>query len=238
MIVLRSLCFQIYLYISVLLASILVVLSFPFSYSIKFKIARLWGHSMLYMGNVLCNIKLNVEGRCNIPSQPSVIMIKHSSVFEAYVQLVVFPEQTWVVKRELQWIPILGWALSLLKAIPIDRKAGTSAVTQVINEGKKRLASGIWITIFPEGTRMKPGETKKFGISGAALAVASKTQILPVAHNAEDVWESGKLLKKPGIVSFCIGEPINTENKTAREINDELKTWIDSRMKLISEAHN
>lgn len=238
MIILRSFCFQIYLYVSVLLASILVVLCWPFSYSIKFKIARLWGQSMLFMGNILCNIKFDVEGRHNIPSQPSVIMIKHSSVFEAYAQLVVFPEQTWVVKRELQWIPIFGWALSLLKAISIDRKAGASAVTQVINEGKKRLANGIWITIFPEGTRMKPGETKRFGISGAALAVASNAQIVPVAHNAEDVWESGKLLKKSGTVRFCIGTPINTENKEAREINDELKIWIDSKMKSISESHN
>jgi 1-acyl-sn-glycerol-3-phosphate acyltransferase len=192
----RSFLFQIYLYVSVLVASILVVLAFPLPYSVKFSIARKWGASMLWVGEKVCSIKFVVEGQENIPLEPSVIMIKHSSVFEAYAQLVVFPEQTWVVKRELQWIPIFGWALSALNAISINRRSGRTAVTQVIEEGNKRLRDGIWITIFPEGTRMPPGETKKFGISGAALAKSANVKIVPVAHNAEDVWVSRQLEKK------------------------------------------
>ena len=234
---LRSLFFQFYLYISVLCASILVVLSFPLPYAIKFSIARNWGQSMLWVGEKVCNIKFQVEGKENIPLQPSVIMIKHSSVFEAYAQLVVFPQQTWVVKKELQWVPIFGWALNILKAIPINRKSGRTAVTQVIEEGKKRLKNGIWITIFPEGTRMKPGESKKFGISGAILAKSANVKIIPVAHNAEDFWESHKIIKKPGTVRFCIGRPINTNEKEVREINLEVKEWIDSKMKVISKSH-
>ena len=237
MILIRSLVFQIYLYISILCASILVVLSFPLPYSMKFSIARKWGVSMLWIGEKLCNIKFVVEGRENIPLEPSVIMIKHSSVFEAYAQLIVFPEQTWVVKKELQWIPIFGWALHALNAICINRKSGRTAVTQVIEEGKIRLKKGIWVTIFPEGTRMKPGETKKFGISGAALAKAANVNIVPVAHNAEDVWESHSLEKKPGEVRFCIGKPIETDGKEVKAINFEVKQWIDSKMKLISRSH-
>ena len=237
MILFRSLIFQIYFYISVLCASTLVVLSFPLPYSIKFSIARNWGQSMLWVGEKVCNIKLQVEGVENIPLLPSVIMIKHSSIFEAYAQLVVFPEQTWVVKKELQWIPIFGWALHLLNAIPINRKSGRTAVTQVIEEGNKRIKKGIWITIFPEGTRMKPGETKKFGISGSVLAKESNVQIIPVAHNAEDFWESHKIIKKPGTIRFCIGKPIDTRDKEVREINLAAKEWIDSKMKTISKHH-
>ena len=150
MVFIRSFLFQIYLYVSVLFASILVVLAFPLPYSVKFSIARKWGASMLWVGEKVCSIKFVVEGQENIPLEPSVIMIKHSSVFEAYAQLVVFPEQTWVVKRELQWIPIFGWALSALNAISINRRSGRTAVTQVIEEGNKRLRDGIWITIFPD----------------------------------------------------------------------------------------
>ena len=237
MVFIRSFLFQIYLYVSVLFASILVVLAFPLPCSVKFSIARKWGASMLWVGEKVCSIKFVVEGQENIPLEPSVIMIKHSSVFEAYAQLIVFPEQTWVVKRELQWIPIFGWALSALNAISINRRSGRTAVTQVIEEGNKRLRSGIWITIFPEGTRMPPGETKKFGISGAALAKSANVKIVPVAHNAEDVWVSRQLEKKPGTVRFCIGRPIETNGKEAKEINFEVKQWIDSKMKLISKSH-
>ena len=118
-------------------------------------------------------------------------------MFEAYAQLIVFPEQTWVVKRELTVDTNLSdGPYSALNAISINRRSGRTAVTQVIEEGNKRLRSGIWVTIFPEGTRMPPGETKKFGISGAALAKAANVNIVPVAHNAEDVWVSRQLRKK------------------------------------------
>ena len=100
-----------------------------------------------------------------------------------------------------------------------------------------RLNDGIWITIFPEGTRMKPGETKKYGISGAALAKTANVKIIPVAHNAEDFWTSRNLKKKPGIIKFCIGKPITCDRKNPKEITDEVKFWIDNKMREISSSH-
>ena len=235
MLMIKSLIFQIYFYISIFCASLIVLMPLP--YSMRFSIARKWGIGMIWIGNIVCNLKFRVEGREYIPDKPSVIMIRHSSVFEAYAQLVVFPQQTWIVKRELNWIPIFGWALKNLKAIPIDRKSGRTAVSQVINEGKKRLDDGIWITIFPEGTRMRPGETKKYGISGAVLAKTANANIIPVAHNAEDFWTSHNLKKKPGIIKFCIGKPITCDNKDPREITNEVKCWIDNKMREISSSH-
>ena len=237
MILIKSLIFQIYFYCSVLIASLLVVI-LPNTYSSKFKIARSWGSGMIWAGSKICGLKFKLEGVENIPKTPSVIMIRHSSVFEAYAQLVVFPQQTWIVKKELNWIPIFGLALKNLKAISIDRKSGRSAVTQVIRQGKERLKQGIWITIFPEGTRMMPGETKRYGISGAALAKEAGVCIVPVAHNAEDFWKSGTLQKKPGTIRFCIGKPIETCDLAPKDVIDDVKFWIDEKMKDISEHHH
>ena len=104
---------------------------------------------MLSVGKVLCGFDYVIEGEENIPDEPSVILIKHTTVFEAYAQLDIFPPQTWVVKRELLWIPFFGWGLAAMRPIAIDRKAGHRSVNQVIEQGKERLSRGIWLTVFP-----------------------------------------------------------------------------------------
>ena len=104
-----------------------------------------------------------------------------------------------MLKRELMWIPLVGWAVHCLKPIAIDRKAGAAAVTQVIEQGKQRLREGLWILIFPEGTRVAVGETRKYGVSGALLASRAGCKIVPVAHNAGYFWPRRGWVKKPGV---------------------------------------
>ncbi|MBT8084581.1 MAG: 1-acyl-sn-glycerol-3-phosphate acyltransferase [Woeseia sp.] len=198
---------------------------------------RGWGHFMLWAGKFFCGIDYVIEGTEHIPDEASVVMIKHSSVFETYAQLVTFPPQTWVLKRELHWIPLFGWGLALMKPIAINRKAGRRAVTQVIEQGKQRLAEGIWLSVFPEGTRMPPGETKKYGISGAALAVATGCPIVPVAHNAGDLWPRHSFWKRPGLVRFCIGPPIGPAGRPPKEVNLEVQAWIEAKMLEISSVY-
>ena len=110
----------------------------------------------------------------------------------------IFPPQSWVLKRELMWIPLVGWAVHCLKPIAINRKAGAAAVTQVVEQGTQRLREGMWILIFPEGTRVAVGETRKYGVSGALLASRAGCKIIPVAHNAGYYWPRRGWLKKPG----------------------------------------
>lgn len=238
MIWLRSLVFQIYFFTSVCFFATLCFLSMPFPYAIRFKFARMWGISMLWAGRIICGLEYSIEGRENIPDSPSVILIKHTTVIETYFQLAVFPPQTWVLKRELKWIPIFGWGLASMRPIAIDRKAGHSAVTQVIEQGKALLADGVWVSIFPEGTRMPAGETRRYGVSGAALAKDAGCLIVPVAHNGGDFWPRRGLRKKPGLIRFCIGPPIDPAGRRPKETNLIVQDWIENKMLEISSAYN
>jgi len=192
----------------------------------------------VWAGDFFSGMKVVVEGEENIPDSPSVIMIKHTTVLETYAHVPIFPPTAWVVKRELLWVPIVGWAIALvLNPIAINRGKGRSAVKQVIEQGKQRLADGAWVTIFPEGTRVPRGETRKYGISGAALAKEAGVQIVPVAHNADDVWRRREFSLHPGTVRFCIGPPVDATQQSPKETNLIVQEWIEGKMREISGAH-
>ena len=234
MVWLRSFLFQTYFFASVCIAALMIAVLFFTPYPFRFAIARAWGKSMLVAGRWLCGLRYEVVGEENIPDTPSVLMIKHTTVFETYAQLAIFPPQSWVLKRELQWIPMFGWGLAAMKPIAIDRKAGLQAVQQVVEQGKERLAEGIWVTIFPEGTRMPLGETKRYGVSGALLAREAQVPIVPVAHNAGDFWPRRGLKKEPGLIRIVIGPPILPGEKSPKILNEEVQDWVEAKMREIS----
>jgi 1-acyl-sn-glycerol-3-phosphate acyltransferase len=136
----------------------------------------------------------------------------------------------WVLKRELLWIPVVGWGIRLLHAIAIDRGAGHTAVNQVVEQGRQRLAEGDWVVIFPEGTRMPAGQTRRYGVSGALLASQTGRLVIPVAHNAGYFWPRRGWLKKPGTVRVVIGPPILAAGRDPREINAEAQAWIEGQL--------
>jgi len=192
----------------------------------------------LWAGEFFCGLKVVAEGQENLPDTASVIMIKHSSALETYGHVPFFPRTSWVLKRELFWIPVFGWALKLIfKPIAIDRKLGSTSVKQVIRQGKEKLAEGTWVTVFPEGTRMAPGETRTYGISGAALAKEAGVKIVPVAHNAADFWQRRELSKRPGTIRFCIGPAIDASTQPPRETNLIVQEWIENKMREISSGY-
>ena len=232
----RSLLFQAYFYLSVVPTGTFALL-FGLWPEASFAVTRIWARGMLVAGKYICGLDYVIEGKEHIPTTPSVIMIKHSSVFEAYAQVAMFPRQCWVLKRELFWVPFFGWGLKALKPIAIDRRSGRTAVKQVIEQGKERLAEGIWVTVFPEGTRVAPGTTKKYGISGAALAQEAGVCIVPVAHNAGDLWPRRSVLKRPGLIRVCIGPPIDASAQSPKETNVLVQNWIEGKMHEISEAY-
>jgi 1-acyl-sn-glycerol-3-phosphate acyltransferase len=157
-------------------------------------------------------------------------MWKHSSAWETIAQASIFPPQSWVLKRELMWIPLVGWAMRRLKPIAINRKAGAAAVAQVVEQGTQRLAEGLWILIFPEGTRVPVGEKRKYGVSGALLAARTGCKIVPVAHNAGCFWPRRGWVKKPGVIQVAIGPPVDAAGRDPRELNDEIRGWIEAKI--------
>lgn len=236
MILFRSLLYQAYFYLSVVPCATAAILLAPWP-AASFAMARGWCRGMLWVGRHLCGLDYVVEGRENIPDEPSVILIKHSSVWEVCAQVVIFPRQAWVLKKELFLVPFFGWGIRALKPIAIDRKAGAAAVKQVIAQGRERLAEGIWVTVFPEGTRVAPGTTRKYGISGAALANEVGVPVVPVAHNAGDYWPRRSLRKEPGLIRVRIGPPLDGAAQTPKETNALAQAWIEETMREISSGY-
>ena len=202
----------------------------------QFALARTWARCGLWMLDRLCGLTFTVEGRERIPSRNHVVMCKHTSAWETLALFVIFPPHVWVLKRELLWIPLMGWGLKLLRPIAIDRGAGRRAVNQVIEQGKERLAEGLWVIIFPEGTRVAPGETRNYGVSGALLASAAERLVVPVSHNAGEFWPRRGILKKPGTVRVIIGTPIPAAGRDPRELNAEIRKAIDAGLTRIANA--
>jgi len=143
-----------------------------------------------------------------------------------------------VLKRELLWIPLFGWALALLRPIAIDRVAGRVAIEQVIEQGRERLQSGIWVVVFPEGTRVAPGTRRRYGIGGAALAAAGGYPVVPVAHNAGSFWPRRGFLKRPGMIRVVIGPVIDPRGKTAEDIRRQAEEWIENTMAGLEEKQS
>ncbi len=199
--------------------------------------ARGWAQTSMWLARFLCGLTWVVEGRENIPREGAHIsMWKHTTAWETMAQMVMFPPAAWVYKREILWIPLVGWATWMMPGIAIDRGSGHRAVNQILDQGRARLAAGIWVMIFPEGTRVGPGETRKYGMSGALLASQTGAKLIPVAHNAGDFWPRRGLLKKPGLIRVVIGPPIETAGRDPRALNAEVQAWIESTMREISTA--
>jgi len=232
---LRSVVFIVFVFWTGVLVAALTLLFFWAPRDFLWGLCNRYCRLSLWAGDFFCGLKVVAEGLENLPDSPSVIMIKHSSALETYGHVPFFPRTAWVLKRELFWIPVFGWALKyIFKPIAIDRKLGSTAVKQVISQGLEKLADGAWVTVFPEGTRMAPGETRKYGISGAALAKEAGVMIVPVAHNAADFWQRRELRKRPGTIRFCIGPPIDASSRPPRETNLIVQEWIENKMGEIS----
>jgi 1-acyl-sn-glycerol-3-phosphate acyltransferase len=199
----------------------------------QFALARAWAHTLLWLLKVLCRLDYMVEGAENLPPGAHVALWKHSSSWETIAQMVVLPPQVWVLKRELMWIPLVGWGLALTRPIAVDRSAGHAAVKLVLEQGKDRIARGYWVSIFPEGTRMPAGETRKYGVSGVLLAKATGCLIVPIAHNAGYYWARRGLMKRPGTIRVIIGPPIDAREGDTRELNERIQRWVEDQVAAI-----
>ncbi|HEX4151305.1 MAG TPA: lysophospholipid acyltransferase family protein [Steroidobacteraceae bacterium] len=231
---LRSLLFTALLMTSACVWGGVLTMCFFLPHRVQFAMARAWARWSLSLLGRLCGLHFIVEGCERIPDGSHIVMCKHTSAWETLALFVIFPPHVWVLKRELLWIPLMGWGLKLLRPIAIDRGAGHRAVNRVIEQGQERLAEGLWVIIFPEGTRVAPGQTRKYGMSGALLAAAAGRLVVPVAHNAGEFWPRRGILKRPGTIRVVIGEPIPAAGREPLELNAEIRRAIEGGMARIA----
>ena len=227
-----SLAFTAFLFLWTFFYAIFFVIACSFlPFRRRFVLARFWAVALLTVLKWTCRLDYVIEGRENLPAGNHIALWKHSSSWETIAMAVVFPRQVWVLKRELLWIPFVGWGIRQLHAIAIDRKSGSSAVHQVVEQGRQRLGEGDWVMVFPEGTRMAPGQTRKYGVSGTLLARETGHLIVPVAHDAGRYWPRRGLFKKPGRIRVVIGPPISATGADPREVNERAQAWIESTLR-------
>ncbi len=233
---LRSSLFAIVQSFLTIVFSLLALLTFPVKPFARYRIIFLWNHIVVRLARLICGIRYEIKGLENLPDHPVIVMAKHQSAWETIALPTLFPPMSIVIKKELLMIPFFGWGMRMASPIAIDRKAGKEALKQIVAQGKARIAEGFWVLIFPEGTRVKAGEVGRYGIGGAWLATHTKTPVLPVAHNAGEVWPRNSFLKRPGTVTVSIGPVISSEGKKADALNEEVKHWIESEMKQLPHA--
>ncbi|NOZ53959.1 MAG: 1-acyl-sn-glycerol-3-phosphate acyltransferase [Gammaproteobacteria bacterium] len=234
MLYIRSVLYTVVMIATVPLFVIPGMLLFPFPYKIRYGFFSRWAYLVIWLLKVICNLRHEVQGKENIPTGPAIIFCKHQSLWESIALQTVFPPHLWILKKELMKLPFFGWALYMLESIAIDRKGGRKAVDQIVKQGIQRLDQGRWVVVFPEGTRIAPGERKKFGIGGAILAEKSGYPVVPVAHNAGEFWRRRALIKRPGVIKIVIGEPIETNGRTAVDIKTIAEQWINKTVDDIS----
>ena len=229
-----SIAFTVYLFVSVVPYSCWLLLTVPLSpRSFAWRVARSWAGSVLAMLRILCGLNYRLEGAEHLPEQPAIVLMKHSSAWETIAQLVLFPRQVWVMKRQLLWVPFFGWALAVFNPIAIDRRGGRQAVEQVLRQGQQRLAEGRWVMIFPEGTRVAQGERRPYGLSGALLAAMTELPVIPVTHNAGDFWPRRGVMKRPGTIRVVVGSPVESAGRSPRDVNGDVEAWIEGTLEKI-----
>jgi 1-acyl-sn-glycerol-3-phosphate acyltransferase len=231
----NSIIFVCSMFLSAVYVSIVAILFLPFPFIVRYRFLNYYSRFNLWMLKIFCKIDYVIEGQENIPEDEAcIILSKHQSALETMIVQRVFPPLTFVVKKELLKIPFFGWGLASMDPIAIDRKAGRRAIIEIIKQGKERLAKGIWVVIYPEGTRSRPGTKQRYKMGGAILAEKSGYRAVPVAHTCGEFWPKGFFARQSGTMRMVIGPPIETKGKTADEINQESEYWIETKMKEIS----
>ncbi|MGB2287629.1 MAG: lysophospholipid acyltransferase family protein [Porticoccaceae bacterium] len=223
---LRSAIFYLGFILLIIIVSIVTCGLFFMPFPMRQRIATTGNWLIMVWLRVTCNITIVVEGRENIPTGPCVVLSNHQSTWETFYLQWFFQPASVILKHELLWIPLFGWALALMQPIAIKRSKPASAIRHVLKNGEQRLSSGNKIVIYPEGTRVKKNSLGDFKTSGAALAKVADVAILPVAHNAGDHWPLIGFMKYPGTIRLKIGPSIQSSDEDVRALTEQARQWI------------
>ena len=232
---LRSLLFILIMLLATVIWAFVCILAAPLPYNRRYYVTSRWNVFVIWCAKAICGIRYQIKGAENFPDAPAIVLSKHQSAWETIFLLSNLPRPlVYVFKKEILYIPFFGWGMALLRMIPIDRSHGKNAFKHVVAHGKRRLADGQWIIMFPEGTRIPVGQKGKYKSGGTRLAIETGALVVPIAHNSGECWPKKSFLKRPGLVTVSIGKPISPEGKTPDAMMREVENWIESEMRVIS----
>ncbi len=220
--------------ITVVMTPVVLAVSALPRYEYRYRLARFWAAAILTALRWICGIDWDIRGRENIPARNGIVLSKHQSAWETLMLFLLFPKAVYVLKQELLKIPFFGWCLGRYHHIAIDRSKPKAAMVALMKQGLRRLKEGHWIIIFPEGTRVAPGERRRYAGSGGVLAARAQVPVVPVAHNAGEHWPRNSFVKYPGTITLVIGPPLDGAELSAEEINRQAEDWIEATMTEIS----
>jgi 1-acyl-sn-glycerol-3-phosphate acyltransferase len=224
----RGLIFYFGYVISIIFYSVFVT---PFAWLLlpfkqRYSIVTSWIRFLGWWLKITCGIRYELENPQDLPKELCVVVANHQSSWETFFLQQYFAPQCVAAKKELMYIPFVGFTLRALNPVVIDRSKKQNALKQLIQQGKERLNDGVSVLIFPEGTRVHMGETKPHFAGGAMLAIKAETGILPIAHNAGLYWPPGRISKFPGTIKIRVGQLTQTKDRKPKELSQQLEEWI------------
>lgn len=238
MIVFRSALFMAWvLVLTIVMAPLIIGTALLGCRGIAHRLVVLWRRGFMGAVSLILGIGCRVLGRDNMPKEPCVILAKHQSAWETVALQDMVPAGShcvFVLKKELLKLPFFGWALAAMRHISIDRTAGRQALDQVVDQGRDRLAMGYYVIVFPEGTRVAPGQKRRYKVGGAYLASHVGCKVVPIAHDAGELWPRQAFLKKSGTVTVSIGPAFDATGLSEQAINDRAEAWIEEEMRRLS----
>jgi 1-acyl-sn-glycerol-3-phosphate acyltransferase len=236
---LRSALFVIWLAITVIPWAVMSLIASIFIRGTPlYWLTTYWLRLAIGGARVICGVRHRIVGMENLNTAdragPVILLPKHQSTWETFAFPGLMPHPLcYVFKRELLMIPFFGWAMGRLDMVHIDRSKRAEAWSKVAEQGRKFMAQGNWIIMFPEGTRITRGQAGHYKSGGTRLAVATGTPVLPIAVSSARCWPRKSFMLRPGVIDVSIGKLIPSTGREPDELMREVETWIEAEMRRI-----
>ena len=236
MAMLRSTLHMAFMFVTVIPYTLLILLARVLGAkgNVRYAFAQKWLTLSIDAARVIMGIRYEVQGQESLPvgeTSPAILLVKHQSTYETFLMPAIMPHPlAYVFKKELLYVPFFGWSIGSLDMIHIDRSQRAKAFAKVVEQGKALLDRGVWVIMFPEGTRIPRGERGSYKSGGTRLAIATGAPVIPVAVTSAKCWPRKAFIKHPGVVDVSIGKPIPSVGRDADELMREVEAWIEAEM--------
>jgi 1-acyl-sn-glycerol-3-phosphate acyltransferase len=233
---LRSTLHMAFMFVTVIPYTLLILLArlLGAKGNVRYGFAQKWLTLSIDAARVLMGIRYQVQGQENLPvgeTSPAILLVKHQSTYETFLMPAIMPHPlAYVFKKELLYVPFFGWSIGSLDMIHIDRSQRAKAFAKVVEQGQALLDRGVWVIMFPEGTRIPRGERGIYKTGGTRLAIATGAPVIPIAVTSAKCWPRKAFIKTPGVVDVSIGKPIPSVGRDADELMREVEAWIEAEM--------